>query len=369
MSAKSAEYWLGAGRELADALRKEWHKVIVGLDPVISLVEILLFSRGEGHMLLEGPPGTGKTLLAKTVARSVKANTEIAELEQRITMVPDMLPSDLLGYNRYIPIGNSGEFRRLYIPGALTAKKFFLLIVDEINRAPERTNSALLEAFQEHRLTVEGETHELVSRFKTIATRNPLEPKQTFDLPAALWDRLWLQATMPEPADENYLQIIRQANRLADQDEALAAIEPILEIEDLWHIQDAIQEEIAMTEKVERYLMELVTATKPAKLRTYVETLDVGGKAIDLSVTRVLKGPASPRVGYALALMARVAAYLDGKRFVWPEHIRMIAHETIDHHLFLDDKSAAKGSTLAYAITEAILRTVPVPKVSPRELD
>jgi MoxR-like ATPase len=281
----------------------------------------LLCLLSEGHVLVEDVPGVGKTVLAKALARSLELRF------QRVQFTPDLLPADVTGVNVFDRPSSSFQFR----PGPVFAN---VLLVDEINRASPKTQSALLEAMQETQVTVDGETHVLERPFFVIATQNPVEYEGTYPLPEAQLDRFAVRMAIGYPPD------IDEARMLAEQ-----TTEPPLE-----HLQavaghrellDAIEavRAVHVEESVNRYVVALLRHTRGSR------RLALGG---------------SPRSGIALLRLAKARALTEGRDFVVPEDVQALAQPVLAHRLILAPEARATGVTAAEVVSEA-LTAIPAP--------
>jgi MoxR-like ATPase len=310
-----------AGRRLWDDLRRAVAKAVVGADEPLRLITVALLA--EGHVLLEDVPGTGKTLLANAVARSLDLTLA------RVQGTPDLLPTDVTGASLY----EGGSLR--FVRGPVFTN---ILLVDEVNRATPRTQSALLEAMQERQVTVEGSTHPLPDPFLVLATQNPVEFEGTFALPQAQLDRFLLRARVgyPDGAAER-----RIARRYQDAAEPLDAIQPVISRERLLEARDRVRT-VRVTDEVEGYLVDVVRAT-----RTHPE-LSLG---------------ASPRATVALYRAAQAAAVLDARDFVTPDDVKAVAPAVLTHRLVVDLDRSLHGATAEGAVA-SILQAVPVPPVA-----
>ncbi len=310
-----------AGRRLWDDLRRAVAKAVIGADEPLRLITVALLA--EGHVLLEDVPGTGKTLLANAVARSLDLTLA------RVQGTPDLLPTDVTGASLY----EGGSLR--FVQGPVFTN---ILLVDEVNRATPRTQSALLEAMQERQVTVEGNTHRLPDPFLVLATQNPVEFEGTFALPQAQLDRFLLRAKVgyPDGAAER-----RIARRYQDGAEPLDAIQPVITRERLLEARDRVRT-VRVTDEVEAYLVDVVRAT-----RTHPE-LSLG---------------ASPRATVALYRAAQAMAVLDARDFVTPDDVKAVAPAVLTHRLVVDLDRSLHGATADGAVA-SILQAVPVPPVA-----
>jgi MoxR-like ATPase len=304
-------------RFLADLQATVERAVVGGEAPLRMLAAALL---ADGHALLEDVPGVGKTLLARAFARALGLDFA------RIQGTPDLLPTDVTGSS----ILEGSAFR--FVPGPVFTN---VLLVDEINRATPRTQSALLEAMQERQVSAEGETRPLPSPFLVLATQNPVELEGTFALPEAQLDRFLLRVEMgypDEPAER------RIAARYQQSIEPLDHVERVVAAADLRALTDATRT-ILVSDDVERYAVALVRATR--------EHGDVrlGG---------------SPRSSVALYRAAQAWALLDGRGFALPDDVRAVAHPVLDHRLLLDIDRELRGATVR-GVVDAVLDQVPVP--------
>ncbi len=309
-----------AGRRLWSDLAGAVGRAVIGGAETVRLITIALLA--DGHVLVEDVPGTGKTLLARAIARALALDTA------RIQGTPDLLPSDVTGASLFEP----GGLR--FVQGPVFTN---VLLVDEINRATPRTQSALLEAMQEHQVSVEGVTRRLPDPFVVLATQNPVEFEGTFALPQAQLDRFLLRARVGYPDDEAERRIARRHQAAVDP---LDTIEPVIDRARLLAVRDRVRT-IRVADEVEGYLVALVRATREHP------DIDLG---------------ASPRATVALYRASQAAAVLEGRDFVTPDDVKGIATAVLGHRLVIDLDRTLHGAT-AETVLAAILASVAVPPV------
>ncbi len=313
---------LGKVGEFTRSLVDEVSKAIVGKEEVLERVVLAILS--DGHLLIEDYPGLGKTIMAKSFAAALGCKFK------RVQFTPDLLPADITG--TYIFDRKKGDF--LLRRGPVFTN---VLLADEINRAPPKTQAALLEAMQEHQATLEGETHPLASPFLVMATQNPIEFEGTYPLPEAQIDRFIMRIEMGYPSPEAEVEILsRRVARKQDEVEMDRIATPKAVID----IQAAV-EEVFVEEDVERYAVELVRRTR--------------------AHSRVEVG-ASPRGSLALLKLSRARAAMLGRDFVVPDDIKEVAIDALSHRLILKPDPMIRGVKPS-TIVDEILRDVPVPKV------
>lgn len=308
-------------------LLMEVGKVIVGQKYMIERLLIGLLSNG--HVLLEGVPGLAKTLSVKTLASAVQARF------QRIQFTPDLLPADLTGtmiFNQ-----RNGEFT--VRKGPIFAN---FILADEINRAPAKVQSALLEAMQERQVTIGDQTFALEEPFVVLATQNPIEQEGTYPLPEAQVDRFMLKIRIDYP-DRQEEQMIMRQNMTNSHPPVQAAVSPA----DILKARSIVQD-IYMDEKIERYILDIVFATrrpKEFKMEKLAPLIDYG---------------ASPRASINLALAAKAYAFIKQRGYVIPEDVRSICHDVLRHRISVTYEAEAENVTSESIINE-ILNTIEVP--------
>ena len=311
-------------------LRQHLEQTIVGQHKLLDRLMISLLTGG--HVLLEGPPGLAKTTAVNTLASGVHASF------QRVQFTPDLMPGDLTGTNIFDPETRSFTF----VNGPIFHE---IILADEINRAPPKVQSALLEAMAEHQVTVGGVTRRLPDLFVVLATQNPLEQSGTYPLPEAQLDRFLLHVVLDYPSPEDELRILKQ-DRQRHFGEDRENIDSPLTPDTVLAARREVAE-IHVEEMLERYIVSLVTATRqPGQWKPeWAGYLKVG---------------ASPRASIALLRAASALAYLRGRDYVTPEDIQDIAPDVFRHRLILDYAGRAADITID-DISQQLLETIPVP--------
>ena len=304
-----------------DRLVSEIGKVIVGQRYMVERLLIGLLTNG--HILLEGVPGLAKTLAVRTLASTVAARF------QRIQFTPDLLPADLTGTMIYQ--AGSGEF--VAKKGPIFAH---LILADEINRAPAKVQSALLEAMQEHQVTIGDETFPLEDPFLVLATQNPIEQEGTYPLPEAQVDRFMLKLTTTYPRKEEELEIL---NRMTAGEPV--EVEQVVTLEEIVRARSIINQ-VYMDEKIKQYIVDLVFATRSPK--DYGELADIGD---------LVEYGASPRATIYLATAARAHAFLRRRGYVTPEDVKSVGMDVMRHRVIVTYEAEAEDMT-----SEQILQRV-----------
>ncbi|MGD9604039.1 MAG: AAA family ATPase [Gammaproteobacteria bacterium] len=314
------------------ALRTFIAQRIIGQERLVDRLLIALLA--DGHLLVEGPPGLAKTRAIKVLGDGIEGDFH------RIQFTPDLLPADLTGTEIYRPQDGSFKFQ----PGPLF---HHLVLADEVNRAPAKVQSALLEAMAERQITIGRETYQLPELFLVMATQNPLEQEGTYPLPEAQLDRFLMHVTITYPSPEEERRILALA-----RDEALSsmttvpAVQPVVNQGQIFSARRDVLH-VHMSEGLERYLLELVCATRsPA---TYGQDL-----------ANWLAYGASPRATIALDRCARAHAWLAGRDFVSPDDLHAIAPDVLRHRIILNYEAAADGITVDRFLTTLLAR-IPVP--------
>jgi MoxR-like ATPase len=310
-----------------DILSLEMGKVIVGQRDMVDRLLIGLLANG--HILLEGVPGLAKTLAIKSLANTIKAKFS------RIQFTPDLLPADLIGTMIYSQKSEEFVVRK----GPVFAN---FVLADEINRAPAKVQSALLEAMQERQVTIGDHTYMLEEPFLVLATENPLEQEGTYPLPEAQVDRFMLKVIIGYPTKEEEKLILRQ-NMLADAPKT----KPVLDPSDIIKAREVVRD-VYVDEKIENYITDIVFATRyPAefKLPDFAPLISYGG---------------SPRASINMALAAKAYAFLKRRGYVIPEDVRAVCTDVLRHRIGLTYEAEAENITSEDIINE-ILNTVEVP--------
>ena len=310
-----------------DLLLNEISKVIVGQRMIVEKMVVGLISNG--HILLEGVPGLAKTLAIKTLAASMKAKF------QRIQFTPDLLPADLIGTMIY----NQKDGNFLIRKGPIFAN---FILADEINRAPAKVQSALLEAMQERQVTIGETTHKLQEPFLVLATQNPIEQEGTYPLPEAQVDRFMLKLKITYPSREEELKIMRQNINFSEMN-----VNPVISIDDILRARNIVHE-VYIDDKIEKYILDIVFATRAP------QQFDLG------KLTDLISYGASPRASINLALGAKAMAFLKRRGYVIPEDVRAICSDVLRHRIAVTYEAEAEEITSETIISE-ILNKLEVP--------
>ncbi|WP_297500860.1 MoxR family ATPase [Thermococcus sp.] len=308
--------------ERSELILKEVGKAIVGKENVLKMLLATILA--DGHVLIEDLPGLAKTLMAKSFSSALGLEFK------RVQFTPDLLPSDILGVSVFNQKSLEFEFRR----GPVFTN---ILLADEINRSPPKTQSALLEAMQERQVTVEGNTYELPKPFVVIATQNPIEQEGTYPLPEAQLDRFLVRLRVGYPTREQEKEILR---RRIERKREEVEINPIVSAEEVTEMQRAI-EDVYVSEPVLDYIVDIVIATRSDR-----RSLDVG---------------ASPRGSLALLKLSRAYAALNGRDYVIPDDVKAVTVPALSHRLILK-RELWYTRVSQESVMEKILEKVPVPK-------
>lgn len=308
-------------------LNGELRKVVVGQQDMVSRLMIGLLTGG--HVLLEGVPGLAKTTAVTALARALSISF------QRIQFTPDLLPADLLGTMIYMPSEGTFKTRK----GPIFAN---LILADEINRAPSKVQSALLEAMQERQVTIGDETFPLEKPFLVLATQNPIEQEGTYPLPEAQVDRFMLKVKITYPKQDEERKVLDMA-----LDETARPIQPVLQPQDIFNMQEVVRM-IYIDDQVKDYIVNIVRATRDPlafKLKNIAPLIEFG---------------ASPRATIFLGVAARASAFLNGRAYVTPQDIKDVAYDVLRHRVILTYEAEAEQKTSDDVIKD-LLAAVPVP--------
>jgi MoxR-like ATPase len=310
-----------------DVLLNEIGKVIVGQRTIVEKMIVGLISNG--HILLEGVPGLAKTLAIKTLSASMKAKF------QRIQFTPDLLPADLVGTMIY----NQKDGNFFIRKGPIFAN---FILADEINRAPAKVQSALLEAMQERQVTIGETTHKLHEPFLVLATQNPIEQEGTYPLPEAQVDRFMLKLKITYPSRDEELKIMRQNINFSETN-----VNQVIAPEDILRARNVVHE-VYIDEKIEKYILDIVFATRSP------QQFDLG------KLTDLISYGASPRASINLALGAKAMAFIKRRGYVIPEDVRAICPDILRHRIAVTYEAEAEDFTSENIISE-ILNKLEVP--------
>lgn len=301
---------------LADKIQTETEKIIVGKSDKIRMVIMAVLS--EGHVLLDDLPGVGKTTLVKTVAKALGCDFG------RIQFVPDMLPSDIIGMNIFNQ--KTGDFELRQGPVCTN-----ILLADEINRAIPRTQSALLEAMEEHQVSIEGKRIEMEKPFIVLATQNPVEAESTFRLPAAQMDRFLIKLSIGYPSPEEEKKMLEKLGDAIPFD----SVEAVTSKEEIIQAQKAIAD-VKLSSRVEEYIVSIASETRRD--------------------SRLAMG-ASPRASRGLYRAAKTWAAMKGRDFVTPDDVKEIVHPVLEHRLMLSGSSRYSGISTEQILSDIIDKT------------
>ncbi len=310
-----------------DILLNEIGKVIVGQNVIVEKMIVGLISNG--HILLEGVPGLAKTLTIKTLASAMKAKF------QRIQFTPDLLPADLVGTMIY----NQKDGNFLIRKGPIFAN---FILADEINRAPAKVQSALLEAMQERQVTIGDTTYKLQEPFLVLATQNPIEQEGTYPLPEAQVDRFMLKLKITYPSRDEELKIMRQNINFFDLN-----VNQVISPEDILRARNVVHD-VYIDEKIEKYILDIVFATRSP------QQFDLG------KLTELISYGASPRASINLAIGAKAMAFIKRRGYVIPEDVRAICSDVLRHRIAVTYEAEAEDITSETIISE-ILNKLEVP--------
>jgi len=321
--AQNAPMALTLFTEKADRLRNAIGQVIVGQTFAVDLILSTIMARG--HVLLEGVPGVAKTLLAKMIAKLINAHFS------RIQFTPDLMPSDVLGTSVFDM--KTSEFS--FHPGPVFAD---IVLVDEVNRAPAKTQSALFEVMEERQATIDGIQHPMSPIYTILATQNPIEQEGTYKLPEAQLDRFMMKITIPYPSLTEEIEILERHNRNA-QIAKLMDVEPVITREELLEMF-GIVERVFIEKSLLQYIASVIQQTR-------------NSKAVFLG--------ASPRASVNLLQSSKAMALLQGRQFVTPEDVKTVAPFVLQHRLILTAEAEMEGHT-PLKVVQRLIEKVEVPK-------
>jgi len=312
-------------RELGHFLREQIGRVVIGQDEIADLLFVALVA--EGHVLLEGPPGTGKTLLARSFAASLQLELK------RIQFTPDLMPGDVIGTNLFNFQTSTFTLSR----GPIFTE---ILLADEINRTPPKTQAALLEAMQERTVTIDGRSHALSPGFLVVATQNPIEQEGTYPLPEAQLDRFLFKMLVSYPdRDQERAMVRAHGHQTAMPDLTQLGLKPLADLQFLLAVRRAVSG-LRLADETIEYIVDLVRATRSHPALRY---------------------GASPRAANMLAAASRAAAVLDGRDFVIPDDVKRLWKPLMRHRVILSPAAEVDGIG-ADAVLDQVLAQVPAPR-------
>jgi len=323
-------------------LRDEIRKVIVGQDRVVDEMLMAIFCRG--HVVVVGVPGLAKTLLISTIARTLSLGFS------RIQFTPDLMPADITGTEVIQEDRSTGHRELRFVRGPVFAN---VILADEINRTPPKTQAALLEAMQERQVTVGGKRHDLPAPFFVLATQNPIEQEGTYPLPEAQLDRFMFQIQITYPDLNEEMEIVRRSSSRGGE-----PVQSVLDEAGIRRIQDVVRQ-MPVADHVIAYALRLVRATRVK------ETMDLGAKRPQ-KVQDYVGWGAGPRASEYLVLGAKAAALLAGATHVTPAHVKAVAHPVLRHRIMMNFNAEADQVTPDNVVDD-LLAGVPVEGLTPPE--